>query len=93
VADDAEVPVTEADVRALAAKLKGLHALLTPAEQALLHAVLRRAAGCRSETTDAEGAAWAVRFNPFPYLDAVAAGAARVAPRPGPVPRWPPANK
>jgi hypothetical protein len=73
VADDAEAPVTEADVRALAAKLKGLHALLSPAEQAQLHAALRRAAGCRSEPADVEGAAWAVRFNPFPYLDAIAA--------------------
>jgi hypothetical protein len=36
--------ITDADIRALAAKLKGLHASLTPTEQALLHAVLRCAA-------------------------------------------------
>jgi hypothetical protein len=67
--------VTDADVRTLAAKLKGLHALLTPAEQALLHLVLRRAAG-RTEpiTPDTGDAGWAVRFNPFTYLDAVTAG-------------------
>jgi hypothetical protein len=64
--------ITDTDVRSLAAKLKGLHALLTPGEQALLHATLRRAAG-REEvtTTDVEGFAWAVSFNPFTYLDAI----------------------
>lgn len=70
--------VTDADVRTLAAKLKGLHALLTPAEQALLHRVLRRAAGREAPVApdaDPEGAGWAVSFNPFPYLDAVAIGA------------------
>jgi hypothetical protein len=78
VANDAAVTVTEADVRALAAKLKGLHALLTPAEQMLLHAVLRRAAG-RSpraqdpQAQDIERLTWAVPFNPFPDLDVVAA--------------------
>jgi hypothetical protein len=65
--------LTDVDVRSLAAKLKGLHALLTPAEQSLLHLVLRRAAA-RSETTpEVVGFAWAVSFNPFPYLDAIAA--------------------
>ena len=78
--------ITDGDVRTLAAKLKGLHALLTPGEQALLHLVLRRAAG-RAEGADAPGApadtpdtpdaaghTWAVSFNPFAYLDAIAAG-------------------
>jgi hypothetical protein len=95
VADDAAVTVTEADVRALAAKLKGLHALLTPAEQVLMQTVLRRAAGCRSVATDVEGAAWAVRFNPFPYLDAIAADEVWAGPRSAAdwAPRWPPTNK
>jgi hypothetical protein len=65
--------ITDADVRSLAAKLKGLHALLTPGEQALLHALLRRAAGSDDPaTSDTSGFAWVVSFNPFPYLDAVA---------------------
>lgn len=81
MANDAAATVTDADVRALAAKLKGLHALLTPAEQALLHAVLRRAAGPGAEAQDVEGVAWAVRFNPFPYLDAIAAEEIREGPR------------
>src|SRR5690349_12176291 len=72
--------ITDADVRALAAKLKGLHTLLTPAEQALLHLVLQRAAGPaeRAEAPDAPSApadtaghAWAVSINPFTYLDAI----------------------
>jgi hypothetical protein len=90
VADDAVPTVTEADVRALAAKLKGLHALLTPAEQTLLYAVLRRAAKCNPAAEcdhaapDAVGGAWAVRFNPFPCLDAVAAEEFRAGPRPAP---------
>jgi hypothetical protein len=64
--------VTDADIRSLAAKLKGLHALLTPGEQALLRATLRRAAE-REEMTapDTEGFAWAVSFNPFTFLDAI----------------------
>ena len=64
--------ITDADVRSLAAKLKGLHALLTPGEQALLLTVLRRAAE-RGEVAavDTAGFAWAVSFNPFPYLDAI----------------------
>jgi hypothetical protein len=82
VTDDAAVVVTDADVRSLAAKLKGLHALLTQAEQALLHAVLRRAAGGDPQAPEAEGVVWAVRFNPFPYLDAVAAEEIRGRPRP-----------
>ena len=74
--------ITDGDVRTLAAKLKGLHALLTPGEQALLHLVLRRAAGrvegadapgAPADTPDAAGHAWAVSFNPFAYLDAIAA--------------------
>ena len=64
--------ITDVDVRSLAAKLKGLHALLTPAEQALLHLVLRRAAQRDETTPDVAGFAWAVSFNPFPYLDATA---------------------
>jgi hypothetical protein len=65
--------VTDADVRTLAAKLKGLHALLTPAEQALLHLVLRRAAGREGPVAPDTGDGWAVSFNPFTYLDAVTA--------------------
>jgi len=74
---------TDADVRALAARLKGLHALLSPSEQALLHALLRRAAGGEQiDGTDAVGFAWAVGFNPFPYLDAVDADLRRdIAPQ------------
>ena len=83
MADDAVVRVTEADVRALAAKLKGLHAMLPPAEQALLHAVVRRA-GCGPEPPGAETLAWAVRFNPFPCLDAVAAEVFGSGPPPPP---------
>jgi hypothetical protein len=64
--------ITDVDVRSLAAKLKGLHALLTPAEQALLHLVLRRAAQRDETAPDVTGFAWAVSFNPFPYLDATA---------------------
>jgi hypothetical protein len=71
---DERIPtITDADIRSLAAKLKGLHALLTPGEQVLLHAVFRRAA-VRDPTTepDTDGFGWAVSFNPFTYLDAVA---------------------
>jgi hypothetical protein len=70
---DEPVPtVTDADVRSLAAKLKGLHALLTPSEQALLRLVLDRAAA-REEAAlgDVQGHRWAVSFNPLPYLDAI----------------------
>jgi hypothetical protein len=64
--------ITDADVRALAAKLKGLHALLTPSEQAMLHTLLRRAAGSEvSAVADTGGFVWAVSFNPFTYLDAI----------------------
>lgn len=66
--------VMEADVRSLAAKLKGLHTLLTPGEQVLLHVALRRAADREEAPPDAEGFLWAVSFNPFPYLDAIASG-------------------
>jgi hypothetical protein len=65
--------ITDADLRSLAAKLQGLHALLTPAEQAILHTLLRRAA-TREEATgtgDTEGFIWGVSFNPFTYLDVV----------------------
>lgn len=68
--------ITDADVRSLAAKLKGLHALLTPAEQEVLHAVLRQAAARedRGGPTDTEGFIWGVSFNPFAYLDAIKLG-------------------
>lgn len=65
--------LTDVDVRSLAAKLKGLHALLTPGEQALLQLVLQRAAEGDATLPEVVGYAWAVSFNPFPYLDAVAA--------------------
>jgi hypothetical protein len=65
--------ISDADVRSLAAKLKGLHALLSPGERALLHAMLRRAAEREEPTaSDTEGFTWTVSFNPFPYLDAIA---------------------
>jgi hypothetical protein len=71
-------PITDADVRALAAKLKGLHALLTPAEQELLHTLLRRAAAAETEReADTEGFLWAVSFDPFVYLDAIDFGTER----------------
>ena len=67
--------ITDADNPSLAAKLKGLHALLTPPEQELLHAVLRRAAeGEERPLSDTEGFGWAVSFNPYTYLDAIAVG-------------------
>ncbi|MGH2588144.1 MAG: hypothetical protein ACRDJE_24765 [Dehalococcoidia bacterium] len=70
--DDAAPTITDADIRSLAAKLKGLHALLTPGEQSLLHSVLRRAAGSEGPGgADTDGFAWGVSFNPFTYLDAI----------------------
>jgi hypothetical protein len=69
---DEESRITDADIRSLAAKLKGLHALLTPPEQALLHTVLHRAAERDPAAADSAGFVWAVSFNPFPYLDAIA---------------------
>jgi hypothetical protein len=63
--------ITDTDIRSLAAKLKGLHALLTPGEQALLHGVLRRAAELDEGALRVEGHAWGVSFNPFTYLDAI----------------------
>jgi hypothetical protein len=65
--------ITDADVRSLAAKLKGLHALLTPAEQEVLHTLLRRAAAREGAggPADTEGFIWGVSFNPFAYLDAI----------------------
>jgi hypothetical protein len=70
--------ITDADIRSLAAKLKGLHALLTPAEQEVLHTLLRQAAARedRGEPTDTEGFVWGVSFNPFAYLDAINLGSA-----------------
>ncbi len=66
--------ITDADVRSLAAKLKGLHVLLTPPEQALLRLVLGRAAAPAADAIDhTGGVAWGVSFNPFTYLDAIAA--------------------
>src|SRR5689334_3331775 len=47
--------ITDVDVRSLAAKLKGLHALLAPGEQVLLHEVLRRAAAGDENGEDTEG--------------------------------------
>ena len=74
--NDPVIPITDADVRSLAAKLKGLHALLTPAEQTLLHTVLRRAASVETTQADTGGFAWAISFNPFTYLDAIRADGA-----------------
>jgi len=71
--DDGTPVITDADLRSLAAKLKGLHALLTPPEQEILHTLLRRAAA-REHTApgaDSEGLVWGVSFNPFAYLDAI----------------------
>jgi hypothetical protein len=64
--------ITDTDVRLLAAKLKGLHALLTSGEQRLLRVVLERAAA-RDEAAapEIEGFAWRVSFNPFTYLDTI----------------------
>jgi hypothetical protein len=64
--------ITDADVRSLAAKLKGLHVLLSPPEQELLHSLLRRAAASAAgRDADTEGFLWGVSFNPFVYLDAI----------------------
>jgi hypothetical protein len=72
MASDEWGAVTDADVRSLAARLKGLHAVLRSGEQALLHAVLRRAATREGASApDTEGFAWAVSFNPLTYLDAI----------------------
>ena len=75
----AALPIAEADVRTLAAKLKGLQALLTPPEQTLLRLVLQRAAA-GAEAPDspaaARGCRWMPSFNPFTYLDAIAGDAA-----------------
>ena len=77
--------ITDADVRSLAAKLKGLHVLLTPPEQALLRSVLVRAADCGvGPIDDSEGFAWGVSFNPFTYLDAIAEEASGEGRRGGP---------
>jgi hypothetical protein len=74
MSDDGVPAVTDADVRSLAARLKGLHALLAPGEQAFLQAVLQRAAARDvSVPVDTGGFTWAVSFNPFLYLDAIAA--------------------
>ncbi len=63
--------VTDMDVRSLAAKLKGLHALLTPGEQRLLQEVFARAAAREEPEPEVQGFGWAVSFNPFTYLDAI----------------------
>ncbi len=74
MAGEPPASITDADVRSLAAKLKGLHVLLTPAEQALLRIVLDRAADRPADSlNDTAGFAWGVSFNPFTYLDAIAA--------------------
>jgi hypothetical protein len=74
MSSDLPATISDTDVRSLAAKLKGLHALLTPAEQTLLHTVLRRAAEREaSDAPDTEGFGWMVSFNPFTYLDAIEA--------------------
>jgi hypothetical protein len=74
MAEKSATAITDADIRALAAKLKGLHTLLTPAEQTLLHTVLRRAAGQEEpDVPDTAGFGWRVSFNPFRYLDTIAA--------------------
>ena len=78
----AAAAITDEDVRALAAKLKGLHALLTPGEQVLLHTVLRRAAR-EPAAMDVEAVGWAVSFNPFAYLVGSAGGSRRVASQEG----------
>jgi hypothetical protein len=78
--------ITDADIRSLAAKLKGLHALLTPPEQELLHTLLRRAAASATGgDADTEGFLWGVSFDPFVYLDSIDFGTAErgSAPRPG----------
>jgi hypothetical protein len=72
MSEESPAAITDADVRSLAAKLKGLHALLTSGEKLLLQALLRRAAEREQGADDIEGYAWAVSFNPFIYLDAVA---------------------
>jgi hypothetical protein len=74
--------VTDADVRTLAAKLKGLHALLTPGEQTLLHQVLRQAADRHDTVADTAGFVWKVSFNPFTYLDGLESDGQREAGRP-----------
>ena len=65
--------ITDADIRSLAAKLKGLHTLLNPREREVLRIVLQRAAGRAEdlEAADTTGFALGVSFNPFAYLDAI----------------------
>ena len=70
MADEPASVITDLDVRSLAAKLKGLHALLSPGEQRLLIEVLARAARL-DQAAEVAGYAWAVSFNPFDYLDAI----------------------
>ena len=78
MSSDLQGAITDAYIRSLAAKLNGLHALLTPGEQALLHAALRRAAERDDAVApDTQGFAWAVSFNPFTYLDAIEADVGR----------------
>jgi hypothetical protein len=67
------IQITDADIRAFAARLKGLHGLLPPAEQEILHTLLRRAAAQDDarRSPDAEGFIWEVSFNPLTYLDVI----------------------
>ncbi|MGH2586775.1 MAG: hypothetical protein ACRDJE_17805 [Dehalococcoidia bacterium] len=74
--EERPVEITDADVRSFAAKLAGLRALLTTAEQRLLRAVLRRAAGHGGAAFgDVEGFAWRTTRDPFVELDAIDFGA------------------
>ena len=72
MAEEPAAAITDQDIRSLAAKLKGLHALLTPGEQRLLQEALARAAQRTDVAAEVEGYGWAVRFNPLSYLDAIA---------------------
>lgn len=71
MASEGTLPITDADIRSLAAKLKGLQVLLTPEERVVLRTVLRRAAREDAELADTRGFALGVSFNPFTYLDAI----------------------
>lgn len=80
--EEPTITITDADVRSLAAKLTGLHALLAPAEQMLLHELLRQAAAREGSMSDTSGFAWGVSFNPFIYLDSIRAEAQSGGDRP-----------
>ena len=68
---DGAPPFSDKDIRTLAARLKGLHAVGSPGEQFLLHSALRLAASLEQEEADTTGQVWAVTFNPLTYLDAI----------------------